>query len=974
MWNYYYKFDQEIQLDGWTVQSKEQDGIVRISCEVKFDRETDKILLWAKNQKHSCAHPRVLKINGNPVRNARGFYIGSYTERQGVRLHFQPGKNKIEALVIPGSDKLENFRMQLIDIPAKTGVKEYYRDRSEPERELPAEAPEIGIEGLTPGAGHKQYPGRFGFVKGTGLLDCSMHAFGKVSKMYLCGDPKTKVPWAWGYSLIQEDPTDTEEAADEKYEVSPLTLRWKRSRTEYLCSTAFPGIVTKCPGRPYLKVSELMFAGNYQYVLTAGEVASTGRFSGNLPENWLLLFGSTEYPDLPLLLIPDCQPGKIEFLRNGENRLTEVRLYGCSRLTTLTPFGFEPLEPQNPDDEKFLSDAAQRCRFWARSSLAIPTVCREYYRNDHEKQEVRIVQKYEYEEFADGWNTAKLFLAPLPPAAGLDKEGVTSVSTMDFRFPTKYGPLTGRIGRNSEYTLKMVYPYRKFPLKQDVSKVEKLLSRDLENYFEFQSRFPENVRSFAYPGAILESYAFSGTLFNFMPEEKRDFLAKILPSRMKAACDPDGKYKLWLTEWGYLFRTNPDRDAVEKYYKGGTMRSMEMLNLYDRTEPFTGASYKICYLNCSMLFSGQLKDGSRETVGNYSDPYIEIDWGIGGFFYMLYLSALISGDYSVIRDNWATLKEVFAYFEIYHDWACMSSGYAEKACTWVEGIDFGALIAYTNMAHIAGDKEAEESAVYLTAKLLVLDKGRFFAGPYFAGLYHVEPWHGGLFFQEEYDLYHNFQSVPKITSLSPHERVRRGSLHTLITEGLYPELFDALRISSPEVHHMTMNRIREAYGGGFDAENPPQGRLQCDFSYLLVNDALDPDIPPEQTLKLIEQAKACGKLMGQWHDVHRFENNTPADYLESQINAWLEMRKHPLWLEHWEDLRIVSAQWHPAEAVAEIEIRITGKKPLLLCRIRTTPNEAELDGKSLEWEKNKGHQLIFRPGTSGILRIGFPKG
>ena len=173
---------------------------------------------------------------------------------------------------------------------------------------------------------------------------------------------------------------------------------------------------------------------------------------------------------------------------------------------------------------------------------------------------------------------------------------------------------------------------------------------------------------------------------------------------------------------------------------------------------------------------------------------------------------------------------------------------------------------------------------------------------------------------------------------------------------------------------MTMNRIREAYGGGFDAENPPQGRLQCDFSYLLVNDALDPAIPPEQTLKLIEQAKACGKLMGQWHDVHRFENNTPADYLESLLNAWLEMRKHPLWLEHWEDLRIVSAQWHPAEAIAEIEIRITGEKPLLRCGIRTNPNGAEIDGTQLDWEKDKGDLLIFRPSASGILRVGFPNG
>ena len=560
----------------------------------------------------------------------------------------------------------------------------------------------------------------------------------------------------------------------------------------------------------------------------------------------------------------------------------------------------------------------------------------------------------------------------MPPAAGMDKEGVTSVGAMDFRFPTKYGPLTGGIGRNSEYTLKMVYPYRKFPLQQDDSKAEKLLSRDLENYFEFQSRFPENVRSFAYSGAILESYAYSGTLFNFMPEEKRDFLAKILPRRMNLASDPNGKYISLLTEWGHLFRTSPDRDESEKYYKGNSISRMEMYNFYERKEPFTGIEYLLCYLNCSMLFAGELKTGKQEEVRNYPGPFVENDWGAGIFFYMLYLSMLISGDYSVIREKWDILKKIFCYFEYYHDWACMGAGYSEKACTWAEGAGFGAFTAFMNMARAVGDQEAAEQAVYLTAKLLVLTKGRFFAGPYFASLYHVEPWHGGLFFQEEYDLYHNFQSVPKTTSLSPHERVRRSSLHALITEGLYPELFDALRTSSPEVHRMTMKRFREAYGGGFDAQKPPQGRLQCDFSYLLVNDALDPDIPPEQTLKLIEQAKACRKLMGQWHDVHRFENNTPADYLESLLNAWLEMRKHPLWLEHWEDLRIVSAQWHPAEAIAEIEIRITGKKPLLRCGIRTAPDEAEIDSKKLSWETINGKTIEFQPTASRTLRIRFP--
>lgn len=969
MWNFYYPFEKERQLEHWDADAPGSDGSVVLRCSVESEKDTEKILLWRRKRPGSPNVAEILSVNGMPIRNTPGFYVGPSGERQGLRIHLAAGGNRIEAVAVPGVEGLDNFRMQLIDVPAKAELRNFRHVRKAARTEEAPAGPEISVEGLTPGAGHHPWPGRFGFVKGAGLLDCSMHAFGKISKAYLCGDPRTAVPWAWGYSLIQEEETVYSDKED--YSVSPLTMRWKRGRTEYLCSTAFPGIVTRCADRPFLKVSGLTFAGNYQYVLTAGEVASTNCFSGELPENWLLLFGSTEYPDLPLLIIPDRRPDKVEFLRNGENRLTEVRLYGCSRLTTLTPFGFEPLDPQSPDDETFLYGAADRCRFWARASLAVPVACREYFRNDHAKREVRIVQKFEYEDFTDSWNTPPLHLAPLPPVLGLDREGCVPPGRTDFRFPTKYGPLEGRIGRDSEYTVKMVNTCRKFPLREDNSEAEKILLTDLDNYFEFESRFPEQYRSYAYPGSILESYAFCGTMFHFMPREKRDLLARLLPGRMRMACDPEGKYTLWLTDWGHLYRINPEREEVERYYKGDGIRSWEMFNRYDRKEPFTGEEYSLCYLNCGWLAAGVLKNGSREEVETYPQPYIENDWGIGGFFYMLYLSALVCGDYSAVRENWGMLKKMFRYFELYHDWACMGAGYAEKACTWVEGADFGAFIAYVNLARSVGDREAEEQAVYRTAKLMALDKGRFFSGPYFASLYHTEPWYGNYFLQEEYDLYHNFQSVPKETVLSPNQRVLRGGLHALITEGIYPELLDSFRETSPKMHREHMKRIREAYAGGFDSETPPAGRLQADFSYLLLNDTLDPEIPPEQTRALIAQAKAGKKFLTQWRDVHRYENNMPAGYLESQLNAWLEMRKHPLWLEHWEDLRILSAEWHPASRTAEIELGLTGKAPLLRCGMKKSPVSVLLNGKPVPREKSPDGILLIRPGSSGRLVITF---
>ena len=111
--------------------------------------------------------------------------------------------------------------------------------------------------------------------------------------------------------------------------------------------------------------------------------------------------------------------------------------------------------------------------------------------------------------------------------------------------------------------------------------------------------------------------------------------------------------------------------------------------------------------------------------------------------------------------------------------------------------------------------------------------------------------------------------------------------------------------------------------------------------------------------------------MEQWHDVHRFENNTPADYLASQLTAWLEMREHPLWLEHWEDVRIHSAQWHQDSKVAEIEIEITGKNPFIRCGMRKVPGSVLLSGNIQAWENLKDKNLIIRPSVSGHLNIIF---
>ena len=111
--------------------------------------------------------------------------------------------------------------------------------------------------------------------------------------------------------------------------------------------------------------------------------------------------------------------------------------------------------------------------------------------------------------------------------------------------------------------------------------------------------------------------------------------------------------------------------------------------------------------------------------------------------------------------------------------------------------------------------------------------------------------------------------------------------------------------------------------------------------------------------------------MKAWRGIHIFSRVLPENYLRCQLLAWLEMRKHPLWLEHWEDVRIVSAQWHPDPKTAEIEIELTDNDPLICCGIRDLPSFCRLNGREISPEKTGGGTLLFRPEVPGILSIGF---
>ena len=213
------------------------------------------------------------------------------------------------------------------------------------------------------------------------MLDCAMPCLGVVDKMYLCGHPQYRKPFRWTYSTLPEGaalhgsfPPAAQGIERDRIDVNHLSVNWETEfggrRFACTCSLATPGIMTESDaGR--LRLSSLEFAGNYRYALIPGEgddvkVLSLDRAAEqgiDMAENWLLLFGCTEFPDLPLLIVPDCPPERLEVRRNpGNGRLSELLLHGCRRMITATPFGLESLQPVSPENREFLADAVRRCQ------------------------------------------------------------------------------------------------------------------------------------------------------------------------------------------------------------------------------------------------------------------------------------------------------------------------------------------------------------------------------------------------------------------------------------------------------------------------------------------------------------------------------------------------------------------------------------------------------------------------------------
>ena len=251
-YQYSYDFDSEIQVTDLELRHcGENETLVRGT--VTLPKGGAYVLLYS-------ARLLLLELNGAPVGDqTRSLWYGKRCGRSGVEFRTAPGKN---TLTLRFSGKLSAEALVLSLAPgfsASAAVPPLSKSFTPPEPPVIPPAPSPAeVPAWSPGAGHGPSPGRFGFTRGDGVLDCAMTAFGLVDKLYLCGHPRYDKPYRWGYCVLPGD----EKALYtwDAIEVNQLAVKWESQGVKLHYSLGSPGIVTECDSRD-MRLSQLEFAG-----------------------------------------------------------------------------------------------------------------------------------------------------------------------------------------------------------------------------------------------------------------------------------------------------------------------------------------------------------------------------------------------------------------------------------------------------------------------------------------------------------------------------------------------------------------------------------------------------------------------------------------------------------------------------------------------------------------------------------------
>ncbi|MBM4038856.1 MAG: hypothetical protein FJ290_10105 [Planctomycetes bacterium] len=645
--------------------------------------------------------------------------------------------------------------------------------------------------------------------------------------------------------------------------------------------------------------------------LRTGSVVYDAERDGRLSENWLLLLSGTAEVDVPVLLVLQRRPQRVEMM-GGRVRLVWPGAMGC--VVVAQPYGAKALPGRETRAWGTLpEETLSRCRFWSQALLKFPTACKEEFWIDDAAERVGIVETFGYRHLRDEWGTQAVEIAPVPPLASLARDVGYPVefrcSLSSLGYPTKYGSLQAVVGSNrAEYTLPFAGAENRTLLRVvGEDRFTPIVRAQMLHCLNMADRMPPKGDKFMLgDGAVANLFGVDDGGFEVM------FL---LPEAMR--------------------RRIRDMQAARAPFLGRTEFA------WTRIEEPTTRRWYWC--------PGKPEDqGGRGLIRGDQDCFV------GVYLECLYKYALHTGDWALVRRIWPVAQEVYSYLTLVNDWAYMASAcrdwcaggafYDMAGLTWVGALD------NAKMARVLGDEAVRRNALYVQAKAALPILIRFQARPYIARYYDLD----------ESDVISGFGEIePKgvlpaycgQTALS----IRGFTDNTISGEVFHPEMYDLYRQYVAEgvrEHFARATRFNPdwthtlfAYWG-----QHPYGRLIMGESHARMEGHLR---------SLYEFRPTGGITSGQ--------AATPYDFGE------LAAQSCPMTLGSWAPARLLAADYFPSLRLARLRVDATEVKEFLFgAACRNIPRAVLWDGRAARFQMKNGKlSAALAGGRSGELLICF---
>lgn len=424
----------------------------------------------------------------------------------------------------------------------------------------------------------------------------------------------------------------------------------------------------------------------------------------NMAQNWILVWwtGATGWTswDCPWVVFLQHAPSTmhldddglhLEFPRAAGD-VVLMPLYGYDKLPQeghdfRAAHGLPASKVQNKTWEwpKVVTrDPLTRIRYWGSALREFPIYCEDTFRVDGAKDSVTIRSRFQWRSIEDDWKTPHLKLAPIsPPLAHAVKIGGFPVTIskpwFDFNFPTPHGPYVAIEGVDEfEAT---------FPVLQYVNETE-------------ASQLPPPNAPAVVPEAL----------------QKLRQLAASSVAKSSISADPIDPYR----QVAVAARSLPFLDAGPRSNTATALRTIVRDDLFvpqrfkSRRD---GAAMAREHLTLASDVARSLPDaaGSNQRV-------LEALWAYAHY----------SGDWDLVRERWATFRQLFIAPATVR-WA----GFGGDGTSAESGYAAGA-IAFARLAYQAGDFDAYEYGCSVLARELTLAFVRQRGADY---VRKNQPWH-----------------------------------------------------------------------------------------------------------------------------------------------------------------------------------------------------------------------------------------